>query len=276
MAQNEIKKLGIVAGGGALPAALIRHCQETGRPFFVLALKGHANAALLPADVPVAWIRPGAVGMGFRLCHQHNVQEIVLIGSVRRPSVTELCPDWRAWAFLTRLGLRALGDDGLLRAVISEIETEGFQVRGIHELMPELLAPEGVLGKIEPDAVAQADIERGLKTACLLGEADVGQAVVVQQGIVLAVEGVEGTQALIKRSRELHRKGVGGVLIKIVKPNQERRVDLPTIGPQTIADVQAAGLRGICVEVGGVLIVDLEQTIRAADAAGIFILGVKK
>lgn len=268
-------KLGIVAGGGALPGALVQHCLKIGRPFFVLALKGHAEITLLPPDVPIQWIRLGAVGKGFSLLKAHNVREVVLIGTVRRPSVMELCPDWRGMVFFARLGLKALGDDCLLRAVINEIEDTGLKVRGIHELMPELLSPVGVLGRITPSESDWVDIKHGISIARLLGRADIGQAVIVQQGVVLSVEGIEGTEALINRTKALKRKGGGGVLVKVVKPNQERRVDLPTIGPKTVTSVCEAGFKGIAIEAQGVLIAKYSETIQKADSLGIFIVGIE-
>lgn len=267
-------KLGIVAGSGSLPGALIRECQKTRRPFCVVALKGHANPELLPADIPVKWIRLGAVGSGFAEMKKQGVSEIVLIGGVRRPLLKELCPDLRGLKFFAKIGLKALGDDKLLRAVINEIEADGFKVVGVDDVMPSLLAPSGVLGKYEPTKADETDITRGFEVAKLLGQADVGQAVIVQQGLVLSVEGIEGTAQLIKRTKALKRSGGGGVLVKVSKPNQERRVDLPTIGPNTVKDIKEAGFKGIAVEANFVLIADCEQTIRLADELGLFIVGV--
>lgn len=274
MGKKRFDKLGIVAGSGVLPAALIKACRNQGRDFFVLALKGHTDAALLPTDIPMRWIRLGAVGTGFREMKKQGVRDIVLIGGVRRPSVAELRPDFRGLAFLARAGMRALGDDGLLKAVIKEIETDGFKVVGIDEIMPSLLAPHGVFGTVKPTQADETDIKRGVEVAQALGRADVGQAVIVQQGLVLAVEGIEGTAALIQRTASLKRKGGGGVLIKMAKPQQDRRIDLPTIGVQTVQSIHEAGFKGIAVQAGAVLVAELEKTVRMADKLGIFIVGV--
>ena len=268
------QKLGIIAGGGSLPMALVEQCKKQNRPFCVLALKGHADPDLFPTDIPIKWIRLGAVGKGFAEMKKQGVTEMVLIGGVHRPSLTELCPDWRGLKFFAKIGFKALGDDGLLRAVINEIERSGFKVVGIDDIMPSLLAPKGVLGVCEPSKADRVDIIRGIEVAKLLGRADVGQAVIVQQGLVLSVEGIEGTANLIKRTKELKRSGGGGVLVKVSKPQQERRVDLPTIGIETVRDIKEAGFRGIAVEAGSVLIADCEQTMRLADKLGIFIVGV--
>jgi len=194
---------------------------------------------------------------------------------VRRPSLASLMPDWRAAKFFARIGLRALGDDGLLSAIIKELELEGFRVVGIESILGGLLAPKGPLGRIEPDEQARADIARGLEVARALGALDIGQAAVVQQGIVLGVEAADGTDALIARAGSLRREGPGGVLVKIAKPGQERRVDLPTIGVRTVEAAANAGLRGIAVEAGAALVVDRAAVAAAADGAALFVLGVE-
>ncbi|MDR3436696.1 UDP-2,3-diacylglucosamine diphosphatase LpxI domain-containing protein [Telmatospirillum sp.] len=266
-------KLGIVAGGGALPARLVAAAREQGREVFVLAITGHAVASSL-AGVPQAWIRLGEAGRGLDVLREQGVEELVMAGPVRRPSLTDLRPDWRTARFFARLGLRALGDDGLLKAVIAELEEEGFRVIGLHAILGDVLAEAGVWGRVVPDAAAQSDIGHGLKIARCLGELDVGQSVVIQQGIVLGVEAIEGTDALLARCGELRRQGPGGVLVKISKPGQERRVDLPTIGVRTVETAAEAGLAGIAVEVGSTVVVDRPATVAAADAAGLFLCGV--
>ncbi len=267
-------KLAIVAGGGELPARLVNACREAGRPCFVLALEGHADPGLIPADVEQAWIRLGNAGTGLRRMREAGVQELVMAGPVRRPTLVELRPDWRTTLFFAKVGLKALGDDGLLRAVIHELEQEGFRVVGVDSILGDLLAPAGVWGKVQPDAQAEADIARGLDVLQALGRLDIGQAVVVQQGIVLGVEAVEGTAALIDRCCVLRRDGPGGVLVKIAKPGQERRADLPTVGHLTVRQARAAGLRGIAIEAGNTLVVGRQEMLAEAEAAGMFIVGM--
>ncbi len=266
-------KLGILAGGGGLPRQLITACQAEGRPFFVLAFSGHAEPSTVE-DVPHAWLRLGEAGRGFDLLREAGVQDVVMAGPVRRPSLRDLRPDWRTARFFSRIGLKALGDDGLLKAVIAELEGEGFRVIGVDAVLHHLLAEDGVWGIVAPDDQSRADIERGLQVARGLGGLDVGQSVVVQQGIVLGVEAVEGTDALLGRCGELRRTGPGGVLVKISKPGQERRADLPTIGPATVRNCAAAGLRGIAVEAGSTVVVARSAVIAAADAAGMFVCGI--
>lgn len=265
-------KLGIVAGGGELPARLIAACRVAGRDHFVLALEGHADPRQI-GDAPQAWIRLGAAGSGLEQLRRAGVEELVMAGPVRRPTLAELRPDWRTARFFAKVGLKALGDDGLLRAVIRELEDEGFRVVGADSIIAGHLARAGVWGRIQPDEQAHVDIARGRAVLRGLGALDIGQAVVVQQGIVLGVEAIEGTDALIDRCRDLGREGVGGVLVKAAKPGQERRIDLPTVGSETVRRAHGAGLRGIAVEVGSTIVVDREAMIAEADAAGLFLVG---
>lgn len=267
-------RLGILAGAGELPRRIIEACREADRDFFVLAFMGEADPAIL-ADVPHATIRLGAAGEGFRLLREAGVDELVFAGALKRPTVTSLRPDWRAAKFFARIGYRALGDNGLLAAVIAELEGEGFKVVGADSILAGALAPSGVLGRVVPDEQARADIAHGRLVAQTLGALDIGQSVVIQQGLVLGVEAIEGTDALLARCRELGRAGPGGVLVKIAKPNQERRADLPTIGVRTVQAALAAGLRGIAVEAGSTIVLDPPGIIAAADAADFFVIGVE-
>ena len=180
----------------------------------------------------------------------------------------------RTTAFFAKIGLKALGDDGILRALVKEIEAEKMKVIGIHEVMPQLLVQEGCLTKAKPDKQALSDIARGTEVALCLGELDVGQSVVVQQGLVLGMEGIEGTDELIKRSGNYRRKGDGGVLVKLRKPNQDMRIDLPTIGVKTIENAHESGLRGVAVHAGNALIVDEKEVIKLANKYKMFVIGI--
>lgn len=268
------RKLGIIAGGGSIPKMLIEHCAAQGRDFFVLAIEGNADKALITDDIPHQWIRIGQAGTGFKRFAEEKVQDVIMIGTIKRPGFFDLIPDLRTTAFFAKVGAKALGDDGILRALVNEIEAEGMTVRGIHEVMSDLLVKPGILGRHKPDKQALVDIRRGIDVALALGKLDVGQSVVVQQGLVLGVEGIEGTDELVRRCGEYRRKGDGGVLVKLRKPQQDMRIDLPTIGPRSVSRAQESGLRGIVVHAGNGLIVDEAETIRLADKAGLFIMGI--
>jgi UDP-2,3-diacylglucosamine hydrolase len=266
-------RLGIVAGGGGLPRRLVESCRAAGRDVFVLALEGAAEPATV-YDVPHAWCRIGAAATGLALLRENNVTELVLAGGIRRPSLAALRPDWRAAKLFARIGYRALGDDGLLSAVVRELEGEGFRVTGPERLLDRALVREGPLGQIRPDPEAAADIEHGLRVARTLGALDVGQAVIVQQGLVLGVEAIEGTDELLRRCAALRREGSGGVLVKVEKPGQECRADRPTIGVRTVALAAETGLQGIAVEADATIVLDRDEVARAADRAGLFVVGI--
>lgn len=266
-------KLGILAGGGSLPRMLAEAVAGTGRGVFIVAFNGHTDPETVE-NFSHMWTRFGAAGPTLQRLRDEGVGELVFAGPVRRPSIGELMPDWRAAQFFARVGLKALGDDGLLRAVASALEDEGFRIRALQDLLDGLLTLPGPVGRHRPDADADRDIARGVEVARGVGALDVGQGAVVQQGIVLAVEAVEGTDAMLERCRTLARPGPGGVLVKTTKPQQDRRVDMPTIGVTTVVNAHAAGLRGIAVEAGGSLIVDRPAVAATADRLGLFVIGI--
>lgn len=268
-------KLGILAGGGDLPVRLVETCRRDGREFFLIALEGQAEPDWLSPAIPHAWFRMGAAGAILDRLKAERVGDIVLAGRVRRPSLAELRPDWKATQFFTRIGMKALGDDGLLRGVAQVLEQEGFRVIGVQSLISDLLTPPGPLGSVHADEQAQADIAHGVTVARALGALDIGQSVVVQQGVVLGVEAIEGTDALIQRCGPLRRPGAGPVLVKCAKPQQDRRLDLPALGPDTVAHCVAAGFAGIAAQAGNTLFLGREGAVAAADAAGLFLLGIE-
>ena len=268
------RKLGIIAGGGSIPKKLIEFCKKNKRDYFVLAIEGNADKNLIDDSVPHQWIRIGQAGTGFKRFHDEKVQDVIMIGTIRRPGFFDLMPDLRTTAFFAKIGMKSLGDDGILRALVKEIESEGMAVKGVHEVLPEILVKKGILGKYKPDKQAEADIRRGIEVALELGKLDVGQAVIVQQGLVLGVEGIEGTDELIRRCGDYRRKGEGGVLVKLRKPQQDMRIDLPTIGPRSVTRAKESGLRGIALHAGNGLIVDEDEVIRQADKEGLFVIGV--
>lgn len=269
------RKLGIIAGGGTIPKMLIEECLTQKTDFAVMAIEGNAEKDLLTLakDIPHKWIRLGQAGSGFKFFKDEQVNDVVMIGTIKRPSVFDIVPDLRTAAFFAKFSAKALGDDGLLRAVVDEIEKDGMHVKGIHEVMPSLLIKEGVLTKKKPSKEHLIDIKRGVEAAFALGKLDIGQAVVVQHGLVLGVEGIEGTDELIRRCKDYRRKGGGGVLVKLRKPQQDMRIDLPTIGPKSVERAHESGLEGIVVHAGNGLIVDEKETIALANKYKMFIVG---
>jgi len=266
--------LGILAGGGPLPGRVAAAGLAAGRAVFIVGLRGFAEHGVIGA-FPHVVIRMGAAGEILAQLRAACCTDLVLVGPVRRPSLMDVRPDTEGARIMARIGRAAFaGDDGLLAAIVRVLGEEGFRVLGAHEVLTEAVGPRGQMGRIAPDAAAMADIERGAAVVRALGPVDVGQACVVQQGIVLAVEAIEGTDAMLARAAGLARPGPGGVLVKLVKPGQDRRADLPTIGPATLRAAVSAGLRGVAFEAGGTLLTDRAGCIAEADATGLFLLGI--
>ncbi len=265
-------KLGIVAGGGALPGYLARAAQDQGREVFVLAIEDHADPVVIK-PFPHTWIRMGGIAKAIDACRENGVEEIVMGGPVIRPSFSQLRPDGRALKFLAK-GAFKKGDDGLLSAVVETLEKdEGFRVLAVQDIARGILARHGTIGAIKPSDRDLNDVERGVTVLGAIGSVDVGQAAAIQDGIVLGVEAIEGTDALIARATGLRREGRGPVLVKMPKLGQEYRVDLPAIGPETVRACAKGGFAGIAVEVGSCLLLEENRVIEIADAAGLFVLG---
>ena len=266
--------LGLVAGGGALPRRVAEAARAAGRPVHVVVLEGHGEPRDWAGFEHVT-LRFGLAARMLDWLRARGCVELVLVGRVTRPSFLSLRPDAASLRLVGRIGRRAFsGDDAILSAVLAVLREEGFSPLGAQEVMAGLLAPAGLLTRAAPDARAERDILRGIEVVRALGAVDVGQGAVVQHGLALAVEAIEGTDAMLARAGSLRREGRGGVFVKLVKPGQDRRVDLPTIGPATIAAVAAAGLAGIAMEAGGCILAEREATIAAADSAGLFLLGL--
>lgn len=267
-------RLAIVAGGGALPDMLIAACRKRGLDALVVGLEGQADPAWCVAAAQ-ATVRLGESGKLVRMLREAKADSIVFAGKIHRPSFRDLRPDWHAARALAGLLLRGrLGDDAIAGAVVRIFEREGFRVIAPQELLGESVAT-GPLGRVRPSAEQSRDVAHGACAAREIGRLDIGHAVVVQDGAVVAVEGAEGTDALIRRCAELPRGARGAVLVKVAKPQQERRADPPTIGADTVAHARAAGFSGIAFEAGRTLVIDLPGVIRAADAAGLFLVALE-
>lgn len=264
-------KLGLLAGSGDVPRQLIAACRRAGRPVFVVAFPGQTDPDLV-ADVPHAWLPLGAASRILRRLKRAGVGEVVMAGAMARPSLTALRPDWRASRIMARAMRRGGGDDALLRAIAGELEHAGLRVVAAYSVLSELLARSGYYGPHRPSEADWSDIQRGVAVARALGQVDAGQAAVVQGGLVLGVEAIEGTAALIDRCAALKRPGPPhGVLVKTCKPDQDTRLDLPTIGTATVHQLADAGLAGVAIESGAALVVEPDAVAKAAAEAGLFV-----
>lgn len=279
MSEAHLPKLAILAGGGDLPLKLAEACTALHRPFIVIGLEGIARPEV--EAFPHAWTGIGTVGRTLKIMRDEGCKAITLAGNVRRPDFSKLKLDWKGTRLLPKIiGAARRGDDALLSVIVDDLEREGFTVEGTDAVFAGLLARPQLLTKTAPTDRDRADIARAAAVAHALGVHDVGQGAVVCEGLVLAVEAAEGTDLMLARCAVLPveiRGALGarrGVLVKLTKPNQNLRVDLPTIGKTTIARAAEAGLAGIAIEAGRTLILDEAEVIAAADAAGLFIIGL--
>ena len=274
-------KLGLIAGGGTLPVEIAQHCEQAGREVFIARLKGFAGPEL--EAFPGSDVGLAEVGKCIKLLKRAGCKSVCLVGNVSRPDFASLKPDLRGIAILPAVIMAARkGDDALLRVILAEFSKEGFLIEGAHEAKSDLTLRSGALGRIAPQSHHKADIARALLVARKIGELDIGQGAVVCDGLVLAVEAQEGTDAMLRRvANEIPgaiRGQAGayrGVLAKAPKPIQDTKVDMPTIGLATIQRVAAAGLAGIVGEAGRLLVLDRDQVIALADELGLFIYGVE-
>lgn len=271
--------LGIVAGGGDLPWAIAESAGANGRDVFVLALRGSAGDWV--GRFPHEWVALGETGKALRALRSAGCRDVLLAGQVERPKFSEIRLDAKSVLLAPRVFAAALkGDDALLRSLVEIFEREGFRAVGPAEAAPALVVQAGALGGLKPTAEHVSDINLGLRVVRALGELDVGQAVVVCNGLTLAVEAAEGTDAMLARICALpeHVRGTPakrrGVLIKAPKPIQDRRTDLPVIGVRTVSNAAAAGLAGVALEAGGALVIDRGAVTKAADDAGLFVSGI--
>lgn len=262
-----------------MPVTLARHCRAVGRPIFVIRLKGFADREL--SEFEGVELGIAQLGAAIGALRRSQCRAVCLAGIVSRPDLKSLKPDLRGLAALPgAVAAARRGDDGLLSFLISEFEREGFVAEGAHEVMSVLLLPRGPIGRCKPGHAHREDIQRALAAARAVGVLDAGQGAVVCEGLILALEAQEGTDAMLSRVAALPEgiRGTSrrrrGVLAKVCKPGQERRVDLPTLGPQTVLRAADAGLAGIAAEADLTLLLERERVCALADELGLFIVGV--
>jgi len=280
LAARQEGPLALICGGGSLPLAVADFVSARGRQVLLFPLQGIAR----PEDYaqrPHTWIRIAKFGTFARAARAAGCHDLVLIGSLVRPAFWQLRFDLTTLMLLPRIAAAFRGgDDHLLSSGARLIEEQGFHVLGAHEVAPEILVPEGALGHVQVGERDRADIALGLDYLHATGPFDVGQAVVVAGQHVLAVEAAEGTDQMLERIAALRASGrigastIGGVLVKAPKRGQDRRFDLPSIGPLTVAGAARAGLAGIAVVAGGSIVAEPSLLVQAADKANIFVVGL--
>jgi DUF1009 family protein len=274
--------LAIVAGGGTLPFAVADAAISRGRNVVLFPIKGAANAERINA-YPHRWIGIAQGQKLTRLLRTEGCRDVVLIGSLNRPSAWQILLNIHDILLMLPTLIAALrrGDNHLLSAVAHFAEQNGFRIVGAHDVAPDILVKQGNLTARQPTADQQESIRLGLALLSAIGPFDVGQAAVVIKQNAVAVEGIEGTDAMLRRVRELRQIGRittrsgEGVMVKAPKPQQDRRFDLPAIGPKTVRGVAEAGLAGLAVVAGQTVIAEPEELIREADRLKVFVIAVE-
>jgi DUF1009 family protein len=280
-AASEISSpVGVIAGGGTMPFAVADSLQARGIAPVLFALRGACDPVRV-ARFRHHWISVGQLGRATKLFRSEGCRDLIFIGTLLRPALSEIRLDWGTLRVIGRIlaSFRG-GDDHLLSGIGRILEQDGFRMVGIRDVAPEILMPEGSITRVTPDAAGTADIEKGREVLRALSPFDIGQAVVVIDGHVVAVEDIEGTDGLLARVARLRGEGrlrtrTGrGVLVKAPKSDQDLRFDLPTVGPRTIEGADKAGLAGIAIIAGHTIAADSQGMIEAADKAGLFIQGL--
>lgn len=267
-------RLGLIAGGGGLPGAIAADCAARGREVFIIRLKGLADPSL--ERLPGAEAGLAELGKSLKALRKAGCESVCFAGVVRRPEdFSALRPDFAALKHMPSvIAAAGQGDDALLRAILGVFEREGLAVEGVGEAGAGLRLGPGTLGKFAPDDADQPDIEAAVAAALEVGRTDIAQGAVARGGEVVERERRDGTDAMLARLPPAPGAR-RGVLAKLPKPGQDRRVDLPTIGLRTIERAAAAGLAGVVGETGGLLVVDKEGVREAADRLGLFVLGLE-
>lgn len=280
VAQASSRRIGIVAGGGTLPFAVAASLQQRGDQPVLLAIKGYCDPQLVSCWRH-HWVNIGRLGQFLDLLRAEQCNEIVCVGSLVRPALSDIRLDWRTIRAMPSLmaAFRG-GDDHLLTGVARILETHGVHFVGVGDVAPALMMPEGVITRRVPDPDASRDIEKGRAVLLATSAFDIGQAAIVVDGHVMALEDIEGTDALLGRvarlraERKIRAAEGRGVLVKTPKRGQDLRFDLPALGPRTIEGVANAKLAGIAVTAGRTLIAESEALVAAADQAGLFVMGL--
>lgn len=271
-------RVGLIAGSGQLPLIFSKALLQPQYPLFVAAHVGEADPTIEQLAQDVMWVKLGQFKKIVRYMQKQQVEWIVMAGGIAKTNIWKIRPDSLALSIVMSLG--TLHDDVLLRAFSGELEQRGFTVGSVTDFVPELLMPTGVLTAQAPANDLWQDIIFGWQAAKELGRLDIGQGVVVKRRVVISVEAMEGTDAMINRTGELIAGSGSGwansgsaVLVKTAKPQQDKRLDLPTIGPRTIENLHKAGIKALAVEAGATMLLDPETTTRLADKYKIILIG---
>lgn len=262
--------IGLIAGQGDLPRLIINRCRAQNRDIFVTAIEDQTPPETV-ADVDHVWIKIGKFGAFIDAFKKRNVKNIVFAGGIKRPNLNTISLDWEGIKLLGSIGYKALGDDAILTIITQFFESKGFHILTPEDILQNLTPKQGILTLKSPSEEELQDIAKGSRILGLMGSADVGQAIIMQMGQVLGIEAIEGTERLIQRVRNYKLADQGGVLVKMSKPQQNLKIDLPTIGVQTLHQIHASKLNGIAIEAKRSQIIDQDAVVKLANELGLFI-----
>ncbi|WP_339052150.1 LpxI family protein [Candidatus Lariskella endosymbiont of Epinotia ramella] len=269
----EIDKLGIIAGSGLLPRHVYDACIEQGIEVHVIGLENQTSRDLFQG-VEIEFFPVHSVKKIINKMNAIGIKYVVCAGVVKRTSLSKLLLDFKAAKLLAMIMKAGLNDNAILGAVLEFLEREGFVIIPPEKIATQIVAKSGSMGSVKPTPSAMQDIRKGAKILKGIAAFDIGQALVMQNGLVLGVEAVEGTDQLIERCGKVQQKGESCILLKVTKPQQDKRIDLPCIGPDTITRLHQYHFHGVAVEAGVSLILDKKETIRRADELGVFVFGL--
>jgi hypothetical protein len=267
-----MERVGLLAGNGRFPVIFARTARANGVAVVAVAHEGETPPDLAEQVDAITWVKVGQLEAIIAAFRRHGIRRAVMAGGIHKAGLLEhFAPDERGLRLMARL--TTLSDDAVLRALAGELETEGIEVVASTLFLSSLLTPVGALTRRAPDAHQARDIEYGIAVAKAVGRFDVGQTVVVKSGMVLAVEAIEGTDATLRRGGELGRGGA--VAVKVSKPGQDLRFDVPAVGPATVETCRAAGVAVLALEAGKTLLLERDAFLAAAEAAGLVVVGVR-
>ncbi len=265
------EKIGLIAGNGSFPLLFARAAKAKGMSVVAVAMRGETKTEINDLVDQITWVRVGQLSKMIRAFRSAGITKAAMAGGIRKTRLFGGArPDLLTLRLLTRNAIRR--DDGILRAVAAEFEKEGIEIVDSTLVMPEVLAPSGLLTNRKPDARESADLKYGLGIALKIGELDIGQTVIVKDGAVVALEAIEGTDLCIQRAGEL--SGGGAVMVKVAKPGQDMRFDVPAIGPKTIDSLRKAGIRVLGIEAGRTLLLEGDILLKRAEESGISVVGL--
>lgn len=262
--------LGLIAGDGDIPRLIIKKCAEQNRPIFVVAIEGNTPPETV-ANVDHIWLKIGHISSFVDAFNKHNIKDIIFAGGVKRPNFNNLSLDWEAVKLAAIMGYKTLGDDGILTMITRFFESKGFGILTPADILQDLRPKAGTLTLKAPTEEESGDIAKGIKILETLSSADVGQAIIMQMGQVLGIEAIEGTERLIRRVHDYKLAAEGGTLIKMSKSQQNLKIDLPTIGVETIHQLSDSRLGGVAIEAERTQIIDQEAVIKLANELGLFV-----